>query len=190
MKNKKLVSLVAAGALLANLALVAAVSADTNTTMDQEISAGTLAIDTLPTVSSWDDLGVSLTSQSQSVDAAGGSLQFSDMRAQRNTTYALATKATHFLDIPSGVTFDASNIAIYGNGGEGTINDRASSTKCGEGETRSSYLTQATTNKWLYRDTDSESRAMDCQATPGFEISIPAQQSSGNYTTTITWSIA
>jgi hypothetical protein len=190
MKNKKIVSLVAAGALLANLALVAAVSADTNTTMDQEITAGTLAIDSLPTVSSWSDLNVSLTSQMSDVTASANSLQFSDMRAQPATTWALTAKATHLLDIPSSVTFDVSNFQIRTNGGSPNAADETNSTECANGQARNLYEAQSLTNSWTARDTDAMSRAMDCKATPDFRLSVPAQQSSGSYRTTVTWSIA
>jgi hypothetical protein len=190
MKNKKIVSLVAAGALIANLALVAAVSADTNTTMDQAISAGTLAIDALPTVSSWSDLNVSLTAQESNVSAAANSLQFSDMRAQPATTYALATKATHMLDIPSGVTFAVTNFLIRTHAGAAQVSDEANSTECAQGDARAAYIPQAITNQWTARDTDGKSRAMDCKASPDFRLSVPAQQSSGSYRTTVTWSIA
>ena len=190
MKNKKIVSLVAAGALLANLALVAAVSADTNTTMDQEITAGTLAIDSLPTVSSWSDLNVSLTAQESNVSASFKSLTFEDMRAQPSTTYALNSKATHLLDIPSGVTFDVSNLKVRANGGTANANNQANSTECTQGEAVAVYVAQAVTNQWTFRDTDSKSRAMACDATPDFRLVIPAQQSSGAYRTTVTWSIA
>jgi hypothetical protein len=190
MKNKKIVSLVAAGALLANLALVAAVSADTNTTMDQEITSGTLAIDALPTVSSWSDLNVSLTTQTSDVTASANSLQFSDMRAQPASVYALTAKATHMLDIPSGVTFDVSNFKIRSNGGTANPGDETNSTECANGEAYALYRSQAITNQWLARDLDGMSRAMDCKATPDFQLDVPAQQSSGSYRTTVTWSIA
>ena len=190
MKNKKIVSLVAAGALIANLALVAAVSADTNTTMDQAISAGTLAIDSLPTVSSWTDLNVSLTAQESNVSAVAGSLDFSDMRAQPATTYALSAKATNLLDIPSGVTFAVNNFKIRANGGTPQATDEANSTECTNGQAGATYLAIEATNQWMFRDTDGKSRAMDCTATPDFRLIVPAQQSSGSYRTTVTWSIA
>jgi hypothetical protein len=190
MKNKKITSLIAAGALVANLALVAAVSADTNTTMDQEITAGTLSIDSLPTVSSWDDLNVSLVSQVSSVTATTNSLQFSDMRAQPNTTYALTAKATDPLDIPSGVTFSVNALTIRSNGGAGTMANATNSTECTNGQAAVNHVPQALTNKWLARDTDAMSRAMSCKGTPDINLNVPPKQSSGNYRTTVTWSIA
>jgi len=190
MKNKKLVSLVAAGALLANLALVAAVSAQTDTTLDQEITQGTLAITQLPTVSSWSDVNVALTAQTSDVTATSNSLKFQDMRGAPGTTYSLTTLATHLLDVPSGVTFDVSTFKIRGNGGTTNMADQANSAECANGEASATYVNQALTAQWTARDTDTLSRAMMCEGTPDFQLAIPAKQSKGAYRTTVTWAIA
>ena len=190
MKNKKIVSLVAAGALLANLALVAAVSAQTDTTLDQEITQGTLAITQLPTVSSWSDVNVALTAQTSDVSAGANTFKFQDMRGMVGTTYAVTTLGTDLLDIPSGVTFPITNLNIRTNGGSATMNDQSNSAECAAGEARNGYVNQALTATWTARDTDSKARAMMCEGTPDFQLAIPAKQSKGSYRTTVTWAIA
>ena len=189
MKNKKITSLIAAGALVANLALVAAVSADTTTTMDQAISAGTLAVTELPTVASWPAVNVSLVAQPSNVSAVTNSLKFQDMRGAPGTVYTLNTVATDLLDIATGVTFDVFNLKIRGNGGATQMADLPNSTDCAGGEISVAYIAQQYTPSFVARDTDAKARAMQCQGTPDFSLNIPAQQSAGNYRTTVTWSL-
>ena len=189
MKNKKLVSLVAAGALMANLALVAAVSAVTdNTSLDQAITAGTLSIDAIPSDQTWSSVGTALTAQAQTINTAADSLKYSDLRGAPSV-YSLTADNTTFTDHVNGLTFSEDQLKVKGHDAGQPVN-LAGSTECNLSEAGSNFVVLAGAGAWMYRDTVSSSRVMQCGASPEFEITVPARQDVGTYTTTLTWSLS
>jgi hypothetical protein len=189
MKNKKPIHLILLAALGVNLILIGLASADTVTTMDQQINAGSLSIDQVPGASSFSQVNVSLTSQSVDINTAADSLKYSDMRGQRLSSYALTVVNTQFLDVDSGQTIDVGQFEVKGHSGinPGNLGD---SVKCTLGSARSTLATMSGAAVWMYRDITLRARVMQCGASPEFRLTVPGQTSAGVYRTTLTWSLS
>lgn len=200
MKNKKLCGIIAGMAMLANLGVVAVGSAST-TTSDQQITGGSLAINSVPSSTNFSSLAVSVSNQTTSIVNLTSAVDFQDTRGDGAAAFTLSVSDTDLQSATQADSFDLTNLEMSTDSDDTLTAVGSSDCTTGITLNQLTLSTFANSNgegtgtddvsdaKNLVTGSSLE-RVMNCTAIPEIRLTVPAKTPVATYRTTLTFSIA
>jgi hypothetical protein len=201
MKNKRFLSLVVAGALLANMALFGLAFAE-DTTSDQEITGVSLYFKSIPSSQNFSSVSASTSSQNSNQDFAsavtiaaatnisnGIEVTVQATPWYRTSDYAASWSSTNFsweTDDDGSWTTTGTPLNITCAG----FDDIAAPESLADSAGGDGGVTDVSDTKKIIDDGTTGDVNFECGFEPRLQVTIPAGQATGTYQTTTTFAIA